>query len=300
MRLGFGLPLALSMHAALVAGAVLVFPSTIERLDVETIIVPIEIVEISDTANLRSPQPEPVETPEDETVEEAPPPEEETEPEPPPPDPEETPNAAEDQLGEDDETIESSEPEPEPEDQPEAAETPTPDATPVPTPTPDKVATEEEDPRLNSSFADRALQSAREKQAQRIADREARKAADLKKVEDANKSKRSAGDRERDTATWNDLLRTRLNKCWRDPSDMANAERLRATYQIFFNRDGSIQGTPKRVRPAQISSGDQQMQVFNINAIRAIEKCAPYDDIFPPEHYEEWKEFTFNFGIAIE
>lgn len=299
MRIGVGFPLALALHAMIAAGAYFVFPNAMHELDIESVIVPIEIVEVSDTTNLRAPQPDPVPTPDETPVVEDTP---EPEAPPPLPEPEEAPDDEVDELGEEEETAEAPETEPEPEPEPEPAEPePTPEETPEPKPikTPEQVQPEPK-PTVNEDFLNSVLKSAQEKKEQRTAEREAKQAADLKAVQDANKSTRSAGDRQRDTATWNDLLRSKLNTCWRDPSDMANAERLRVSYKIIFNRDGSLQRPPQRLKPAQISAGDQQMLVFDINAVRAIQKCAPYDDIFPPELYEEWKEFTFNFGIAIE
>ncbi len=93
------------------------------------------------------------------------------------------------------------------------------------------------------------------------------------------------------------MLKSKIEtSCYRDTSDMANADRLRATYSITFNRDGTLKRPPRRTQPAQIPMGDQQLRVFDINAQRAIQKCAPYSDIFPPELYDEWKDFTFIFG----
>jgi hypothetical protein len=30
-------------------------------------------------------------------------------------------------------------------------------------------------------------------------------------------------------------------------------------------------------------------------ALRAVAQCAPYDDIFPPEHYEQWQSILIDF-----
>ena len=285
------------IHACIVFVGTWAFVSSVDMLDEEFIIVPIELVTIDETTNLRAPEPEPVPEEEEPPQEEAPEPEPEPEPEPPPP--EDEPNDVVDELGEEEETTDAPEPEPEPEPvAPETSEQPLEEDTPEPEPQPDQVTPEK--PSVDRSFLDSILQTAEEKREERIADREEQRAADLKRIEDANRSMRSAGDRARDTATWNAMLISKLNGCWRDPSDMANAERLKVSYRIMFNRDGNLQLPPRRISPRQISQSDQQMFVFDINAVRAIEKCAPYDDIFPPEHYEEWKEFTFNFGKALE
>ncbi len=291
-----GLPLSILLHAGIVASAYVAFPHTFEEIDEELIIVPIDLVVIDDTTNLALSKPdEPEDVPEPEKVEE---PEPEDTPEPldegeieEDPDP-----RAEDDLGEA-EPIPEDEPEPEPE--PEEAEptptpTPTPKPTPTPTPTPAPPEPTPTTKKPDNSFLDRALQSTQ--QAKKTREREIKELPDLKEVKNARESTRSAGDRQRDTATWTALLKTKLTKCFADFADFAEADRLRTSYQINLNKDGTLLRPPRRIAPAQIPLGDQQLRVFDINAQRAIKKCEPYDDIFPPELYEEWKDFTFNFG----
>jgi hypothetical protein len=259
------------------------------------IIVPIELVTVDDSTNLSYSDPdEPEEVPEPEP-EETPEPEEEEPPEPPAEElePDEEPDPlADDDVGEEEpepveEEVVPEEVEPEPEEAPE------PELTPTPEP---KVVPPEEDPReQTNSFLNRINKDLANKKRERKT--EQAKKPDFKEIENANKNLRSAGDRKRDTATWTALLKSKIEtKCFRDPSDMANADRLSVTYKITFRKDGNLQRAPRRVKPSIIPMGDQQLRVYDINAQRAIEKCAPYNDIFPAELYEEWKDFTFVFG----
>lgn len=285
-----GLPVAILFHAAIFGVGYVAWPTAVRPLQDDVVIVPIELVEIDTTTNLRPPAPEPESTPEPTPVEETPP-----EPEPEPdPEPEPEPEAEEiipEDTAEDEapEPVNTPEPEPEPTPDPEPTDVkpPEPQQTPKADPTPK--------PRDNSMFND-ILKNSNQKKEERK--RNVKTAPDLAKVEDANRPKRSAGDRQRDTATWDAMLKSKLETtgCYRDPDDMANVERLQVTYEITFKRDGTLMRPPKRIRPLFIPPSDQQLRIFDLNAQRAIEKCVPYSDIFPPEHYEEWKDFKFNFG----
>lgn len=275
------------------------FPMATTTMSEELIIVPIELVTVSDTTNLTAPQPKEAE--------------EEPEPEPPVPEPEEVPPEDE-PIPEDDAEIsdepdpfaeedgetetppEEAEPVPEEIPEPEPEETKEPEPEPTPEPEPKVIPPEEDKQEKTNSFLNSVLKTTETKKKTR--EREYKAAPDLKKVENANENRRSAGDRQRDTATWTAMLKSKIEtKCFRDPSDMANAERLKVTYKITFNKDGTLMRSPRRVSPTIIPGNDQQMRIFDINATRAIEKCAPYNDILPAEYYDEWKDFTFNFGV---
>ncbi|ACT60075.1 TonB domain-containing protein [Hirschia baltica ATCC 49814] len=293
-----GLFLSLIFHAAIFGSAYVVFPMATTTMSEELIIVPIELVTVSDTTNLTAPQPDPVEEPEPEPTPE---PEEEAPPEEEPI-PEEDAEVSDepDPFAEEDGQTESEpeevEPEPEETAEPEPEPEVTPEPKPTPTPTPKVIPPKEEKKEQTNSFLNSVLQTTEDKKKTR--EREYKAAPDLKKVENANQNKRSAGDRSRDTATWTTMLKSKIEtKCFRDPSDMANAERLQVTYKITFNKDGSLMRSPRRISPTIIPGNDQQMRIFDINATRAIEKCAPYNDILPAEYYDEWKDFTFVFGV---
>ncbi len=291
-----GLFLSLVLHAAICGSAYVVFPMATTTMSEELIIVPIELVTVSDTTNLTAPQPDPVEEPEPEPTPE---PEEEAPPEEEPiPEDDAEVSDEPDPFAEEDGQTESEPEEVEPEPEEAAEPEPEPEVTPEPTPTPTpKVIPPKEDKKeKTNSFLNSVLQTTEDKKKTR--EREYKAAPDLKKVENANQNKRSAGDRSRDTATWTTMLKSKIEtKCFRDPSDMANAERLQVTYKITFNKDGSLMRSPRRISPTIIPGNDQQMRIFDINATRAIEKCAPYNDILPAEYYDEWKDFTFVFGV---
>gem|GEM_PF-7055060 len=294
-----GIFLSTILHGAIFGSAYVVFPMATTTMSEETIIVPVELVTIDDTTNLTTPQPDPVEEPEPEPTpepEEVPPEEEPIPDEDAEVSDEPDPFAEED--GETESEPEVAEPEPEetPEEAPEPEETPEPE--PTPTPEPKVIPPEEDKKEKSNSFFDGVMTTTQDKKKSR--EREYRAAPDFKKVENVNKNVRSAGDRARDTATWTAMLRSKLETsgCYRDPRDMANYDRLQVTYAITFTKDGRLMRTPRRLKPTIIPQSDRQLRTFDLNAQRAIEKCVPYDDIFPAEHYEEWKDFEFNFAAG--
>lgn len=298
MRPGFFL--SILFHVLIFGSAYIAFPMAKTTMSEELIIVPIELVTIADTTNLPPPQP-------DEPEEEAPEPEPVPEPEEAPPEEEpipeddaeisDEPDPFAEEEGETESEPEEAEPIPEETPEPEEAP-PEPEPEPTPEPEPRVIPPEEDKKEKTNSFLNSVLQTTEVKKKTR--EREFKAAPDLKKVENVNKNKRSAGDRRRATATWNALLRSKLETsgCYRDPRDMANVERLNVLYAITFNRDGTLMRSPRRLKPTIIPQSDRQLRSFDLNASRAIEKCAPYDDIFPAEHYEEWKDFKFNFGVV--
>lgn len=79
------------------------------------------------------------------------------------------------------------------------------------------------------------------------------------------------------------------SRCWTDHSDMADARRLRATFRVWFGRDGRFSRPPELVRPATIPADDAPMQTFVAHASNALTKC---DELgWPiPAHYFEFSD----------
>ena len=88
------------------------------------------------------------------------------------------------------------------------------------------------------------------------------------------------------TQSWLAALTAKLAGCWRPPVGVREAHTL--TVRIVFNLmpDGSLAG------PAMVVSAgaDPLSQVAAETALRAVAQCAPYNDVFPAEHYDIWRQ----------
>lgn len=89
------------------------------------------------------------------------------------------------------------------------------------------------------------------------------------------------------------ILRSQVQKCWREPADLANPARLIVDVQIELGQDGKLIKQPKLIYPESVMGIDSSTKVAIDNALRAARQCAPY--ILPIKRYEEWKIFTFRF-----
>ncbi|MEM6625789.1 MAG: energy transducer TonB [Pseudomonadota bacterium] len=282
MRLG--LPLSVALHSALAAGTLVVIPAA-ARESQEIVIVPVELVTVGAMTNVAAivaaePEPEPEEATEE--IEEP----IEDEPEAALPDPEEVEPESLPEAAPEPEPEPAPEPEPEPEDEPE--EKPEPEEPPKPEPKPE----EESQERLENQF-DSILKTVEKKKTER---KRPQKTADIQKTDDASQVRPGVGAGTGNTVDAITYIVSKIETtgCWRDPSDMPNAERLRATIRFNLLPDGSISGSPKLIQPPVQPMGDQPMRVFVQRAYRAIRKCAPYDQL-PAEGYETWKTVTLNF-----
>ena len=85
----------------------------------------------------------------------------------------------------------------------------------------------------------------------------------------------SAGDKRRMTASIEDIIKWQLitNGCFADHSDMADAKRLRATFRVWFGRNGKFSQTYQLVSPAREPFNDPPLQAFIAHARRALDKC---------------------------
>ncbi|MEL6752562.1 MAG: hypothetical protein AAFO57_00945 [Pseudomonadota bacterium] len=298
-----GLPASLVLHAAVIGAGSIVLPTMARDISSESVIVPIDIVTISDITNIAprverdAPEPETEEPPpledyledldtiapedvEPAEEEDAPtaPPDEADEPEPviiPEEEPEETPEP--DEPGE-----------PEPEEPEETEDRPILEA-------------EQEDP-LDSILG----------QADNLFDRTPRnptrsppKAPEPEDLEDEQPTKSEqqagAGERTDNTAAISAVLYDQLYICWDDVVDLPNPERLNVTIKMELNRDGTIASGPRLVDPARPPIGDRAMGVAIERALRAARKCAPYrlpgdESVFAPG----WEEVILNIGPAYK
>ena len=121
-------------------------------------------------------------------------------------------------------------------------------------------------------------------------------AADMRNV-DSGAPRKGAGDNQRMTITVADFIRDQLQRkgCWGDQEDMADARRLRATFRIRFNRDGTLLEEPQMISPVREPAGDQPMQIFIQRARRSLSMCSPFT--VPKEYFEttpaQWIHIEF-------
>ena len=287
-----GLPASLLLHAGVIGFGYIAFPYATPPYE-EQIVVPVDLVDIGETTNLRQivereeaePEPEdPVSTPEelqelvdalpDEIApeeEDTPPPPEETPPppvedDPLPPDPEDEPEPEEEEP-----EPEEEEPEPEPEEQKIVPPEPETDA-------------------LDDLLSESNLFSVEEKEPVRAP---APNTPVLRDEDLSTDARRGAGDRTGNTARIEAIILAQMKVCWQDIDDLPNPERLTVTVRVELSPDGRLKSDVELVAPRRARIGDRFQQVAIDRAITAARKCQPYR--LPVEDYEQWDEVTINF-----
>jgi len=116
-------------------------------------------------------------------------------------------------------------------------------------------------------------------------------------AEVAERERAAVGAGDRLTASDEAKLKAAMARCWNASAIIGapEPEKLVVVIDFELNRNGSLASPPRVVNDMQINlSGNQFWQVAKREALTAINKCAPYD-FLPPERYESWKEFRFNF-----
>jgi hypothetical protein len=83
-----------------------------------------------------------------------------------------------------------------------------------------------------------------------------------------------------------------IRDCWNVPIGLENDASNIITMQIRLNRDGSLDGEPRRIAPLS-GSATGILQAFE-SARRALHICAPYD--LPADKYETWREIEIVFN----
>ena len=97
----------------------------------------------------------------------------------------------------------------------------------------------------------------------------------------------SRGDQRRMTASITDIIISQLRdkECWADHSDMADAKRLRATYRVWFGRNGKFSQTPQLMDPSRKPANDPPLNTFIVHAERALNKCNQIGWFVPEEYF---------------
>lgn len=270
-----GLVLSLFVHAGMLAAGLIYLPRAAQLLDA-TPVVPIEMVTIAETTNIRAaapePEPEPEETPE-ETIEdeiEAPAPAPEPEPEPVETEPEIIDIAPTEEPEPAPEPVEP-EPEPEPEpEQPERQQTVQPEAP------------EETEPSLFDMLGniERDVAEARQSQGS----------------PEEGETRDAVGNASAMTATLRDLINSHIvrQRCWRMPLDAPYPEERVVTITMRLNRDGTLDGPPELDERRTRDRNDSFRDVIRERALRAAVECAPYP--LPANQYNQWRLIRVNFG----
>ena len=102
------------------------------------------------------------------------------------------------------------------------------------------------------------------------------------------KPRMGAGEMRRAQVTITDYIRAQLinKRCWTDHSDMADAQRLQATFRVKFGADGKFAMEPELREPSREPINDPPMQVFIQHARTALQKCNKLGWQVPPEYFK--------------
>lgn len=229
--------LAIALHAGLAATTLLYFPAA-SRLGEPLVYVPVELVSLADTTNVRAAREEPEPEPEpeiEEPVETEPEPETQSEPEIIPPAPEDEPDA--------EPVVEEREPDTEPE---------------------PEVEPEPEEPALDLSDLSRLVDRSRD----RTTPQEFDEGAD----------RRAAGAGTAMTATLQTMAASQIQRCLRSNADAPSNMDLRVRVTVRLERDGSLSETPRLVDARRITTSTNPfLRTAGERALRAVIECAPYN-----------------------
>lgn len=287
-----GLPASIVLHAAVIASGYIVLPTLSRDITAVSVIVPIELVEVSEVTNV-APRIE------RETVE-----------------PVDVPPPLEDFL-EDLDTIAPEEPDEPPTEEdapsvPDVVESvPEPDVIPEPEDEPEDVPDVPEDrPVLEDPPADPlddilgAADNLFDRTPRESTSRPPPAPPPTESLQDEAPAqtitRRGAGERTANTARVESFLVQQLFLCWDDVDDLPNSERLNVTFKMTLNRDGTIKSGPTLVDPARAPIGDRAMGVAIDRALRAARRCAPYTlPADAADYYDDWDEVTLNLGPAF-
>lgn len=97
-----------------------------------------------------------------------------------------------------------------------------------------------------------------------------------------------AGAQRKSQITVTDYIRAQLvnKRCWTDHSDMADAQRLKATFRVRFSANGKFVGDPELREPAREPFNDPPLQVFIQHARTALAKCNTLGWQIPKEYWD--------------
>lgn len=273
MRAASSFILSLVLHLALFASAFIYFPRAATQAG-ESVLVPVELVTLSDITNIRAARPDPQPEPEPEVIERP-------QPVAPQPEPEPEPRQAEPEIIP---LPPTEEPQPEPE--PEPVREPEPDPVPPqPEPRREPERTQPQpQPRQQQGLDLDALSTLVDRSRQTSAPTQA----------EQGDARQGAGAGTAMTATMADLFRSQASRCWREPADAPDPASLRVQVEVQLERDGSLSAPPRLVDSNRVlGSSNPYLRLAGERAVRAVIECAPY--AMPAAQYQQWRRITVNF-----
>lgn len=88
------------------------------------------------------------------------------------------------------------------------------------------------------------------------------------------------------------MLQAEIAPCWTMPS-IEGATPKPVTIKVLLKKDGSLASKPSAIALPQ----DTQAKALATSAIRAVERCAPFDSVARhPKVYDQWRELRINFA----
>jgi outer membrane biosynthesis protein TonB len=93
------------------------------------------------------------------------------------------------------------------------------------------------------------------------------------------------------SATLADALRQKLANCWSVPPGAREAN-ITVKLHFLLAPDGSVTGQPEVLN----GTADPLFSITAQSAVSAIMECQSYNDIFPADKYDLWKDNTINFN----
>lgn len=93
-----------------------------------------------------------------------------------------------------------------------------------------------------------------------------------------------------------DALQSAMYKCWRMPADARNPEKLLVRLNVKMLKGGYVEDVRVIDRAASRANdpGNPFWDVAEQRALRAVSQCAPYD-FLPDEKFAYWRNMTLNF-----
>lgn len=280
-----GLPISFVLHGAAIFGGMFVYKGGIKPLP-ETRIIPIELVTVAETTNIRAavkaPEPEKITPPEAEPM---------------------TLETPMENTPEEAEAKEAPKETSEPVEIVKEAEVkvldkeaiPVPETEVEPTPTePEKPEEPAFDLDKLASMIDRSRETAPEKNQQKVLQSESNNYVF------AENSRAGSGEGTEMTVNEMDALQSAMYKCWRMPADAKNPEKLVVRLSVKILPDGYVQDVKiiDKARQRRNDPGNPFWDVAEQRAVRAVSQCGPYD-FLPAEKYSQWKNMTLNFRPEV-
>ncbi len=104
---------------------------------------------------------------------------------------------------------------------------------------------------------------------------------------DNSTQRMGAGEMRKTQVTITDYIRSQLilNRCWTDHSDMADAQRLTATFRVRFTPGGKFAAPPELREPSREPFNDPPLQTFIQHGRTALAKCNQIGWKIPPEYF---------------